>query len=158
MPKSRRRCGSNFYKELYLITHSDPITEALYDPGFLSITVACNDINMKGSHCRWVITTILLQSLKDLDKIVAGEKEACKIINCKIVGGHTEVTPGISSSSIVITTAFSISNNYLDIKNVKEGDYIVQVFSIGIEGTWILATEFKGLLKSKGISENLLQK
>ncbi|MCY0860170.1 MAG: AIR synthase related protein [Sulfolobaceae archaeon] len=140
----------------YILVHSDPITEASLEPGYLSVVVACNDINMKGGYCKWISTTILLPRLEDLDRVIDGIKEACNILKCSVIGGHTEVTSTVKSP-IVVTTAFSTVNKYLSYRNVKEGDYIVQVSSIGIEGAWILATEFKELLINRGIKKEIIE-
>jgi len=141
----------------YLIVHSDPITEAKSDNGFLSIAVACNDINMKGAQCRWVNSVILLSDISHLGGIISGISEACNLIGCKVVGGHTEVTSNVKQD-IVITTAMGTSNKFLNYKSVKEGMKVVLVGSPGIEGTWILAKDYSELLLEKGVSREVIEK
>lgn len=143
--------------EPYIVIHSDPITESFIDPGFLSVAVACNDVNMKGVKCRWVLTTILLSSRKSLDKIIDGINYSCERIGCSVVGGHTEVVMNLLSD-IVVTTAFSTSSKILSIKNAQPGDYAVIVGSAGIEGTWILASEFSDILLKNGVSKEIIEK
>jgi len=142
--------------EKYLIIHSDPITETREDAGFLSVAVACNDINMKGVKCKWVINTILLSHVTHLEKIITGISEACNIIGCKILGGHTEVTDGISKD-IVVTTALSTNNSFLSYNNVKEGMKVILVGNPGIEGTWILAKDYEDLLTLKGVDKKIIE-
>ncbi|QGA55114.1 AIR synthase [Sulfolobus sp. E5-1-F] len=140
----------------YLIVHSDPITEAKSDNGFLSIAVACNDINMKGAQCRWVNNVILLSDISHLNGIISEISEACNLIGCKVVGGHTEVTGNVKQD-IIITTAMGISNKFLSYKNVKEGMKVILVGSPGIEGTWILAKDYGELLLEKGVSKKVIE-
>jgi len=139
----------------YLVIHSDPITESSLDSGFLSVVVACNDVNMKGTECKWILTTILLSRKDNLNDIINGINEACNIIGCDVVGGHTEVTN--IDRDIVVTTAVGETDRVMEISSVKDGDYVVLVGDIGIEGSWILATQFQSLLKSKGVSNEVIE-
>ncbi|MEM0263780.1 MAG: AIR synthase family protein [Saccharolobus sp.] len=143
-------------KDKYLIIHSDPITETRDDSGFLSIAVACNDVNMKGAECKWVVTTILLSDISHLDNIISGINEACNIIGCKVIGGHTEVTNSVKQD-IVVTTAFSASDKFLDYSNIKEGMKVILIGSPGIEGTWILAKDYEELLLNKGVKKEIIE-
>jgi len=59
-----------------------------------------------------------------------------------VLGGHTDITPGIRRS-IVIITAFGIANRYITAKDAKEGDAILMTKTAGIEGTSILSRLFK---------------
>lgn len=141
----------------YLVIHSDPITEAGKDAGFLSIAVACNDVNMKGVPCKWVLTTILLSRRENLDEVIEGINEACKILDCSVVGGHTEVTMGLQKD-IVITTAFSFSDRVLKLSDGRVGDYIGVFGYAGLEGTWILANEYEEELLRRGVSRETIER
>ena len=141
----------------YLVIHSDPITEAGKDAGFLSISVACNDVNMKGVPCKWVLTTILLSKRENLNEILGGINEACQMLNCSVVGGHTEVTKGLQQD-IVITTAFSFSDRILRLSDGKVGDYIGFFGYAGLEGTWILSNEYWEELLRRGVSRETIER
>lgn len=141
----------------YLVIHSDPITEAGKDAGFLSVVVACNDVNMKGVPCKWILTTILLSKRENLGEIIAGINEACYLINCSVVGGHTEVTRGLPKD-IVVTTAFSFSNKVMKLSDGRVGDYIGFFGYAGLEGTWILANEYEDKLLRLGVSKEIVEK
>ncbi|MFP3260521.1 MAG: AIR synthase family protein [Sulfolobus sp.] len=140
----------------YLVIHSDPITEAGKNAGFLSVVVACNDINMKGVECKWVNTVLLLKDKSSLGQIIEGVNEACRILKCKVVGGHTEVTMGLDKD-IVITTAFSFSNKVMRLSDAREGDYVGIIGTAGIEGTWILANEYEDELLRRGVSNKIIE-
>jgi len=141
----------------YLVIHSDPITEAGKNAGFLSVVVACNDVNMKGVRCRWVTTVLLLKSEDSLDNVIEGINEACKLLGCSVVGGHTEVTQGVNRD-IVVTTAFSFSDKIMKLSDAKEGDYVLVFGTAGIEGTWILANEFEEELLKKGVRAEVIKR
>lgn len=55
-----------------------------------------------------------------------------------IVGGHTELTPGLERP-IVITTAFSFAKSFVSAADAQEGDSVMMTKSAGVEGTAILA-------------------
>jgi len=141
----------------YLVIHSDPITEAGKNAGFLSVVVACNDVNMKGVRCRWVTTVLLLKSEDSLDNVIEGINEACKLLGCSVVGGHTEITQGVDKD-IVVTTAFSFSDKIMKLSDAKEGDYVLVFGTAGIEGTWILANEFEEELLKKGVRAEVIKR
>ncbi|MFP3347052.1 MAG: AIR synthase family protein [Sulfolobaceae archaeon] len=141
----------------YLVIHSDPITEAGKNAGFLSVVVACNDVNMKGVRCRWVTTVLLLKSEDSLDNVIEGINEACKLLGCSVVGGHTEVTQGVDKD-IVVTTAFSFSDKIMKLSDAKEGDYVLVFGTAGREGTWILANEFEEELLKKGVRAEVIKR
>ncbi|AHC50886.1 AIR synthase [Sulfolobus acidocaldarius SUSAZ] len=141
----------------YLVIHSDPITETGKDAGYLSVVVACNDVNMKGVECKSIITTLLLHDEESLSPVIDGISEACNILKCKVVGGHTEITKGLDRD-IVVTTAFSFSNQVLRLSDARENDYIVLFGNPGIEGTWILANEYEDELSRLGVSRNLIER
>ncbi|BCU68974.1 AIR synthase family protein [Stygiolobus caldivivus] len=139
----------------YLVIHSDPITEAGQDAGFLSVTVACNDVNMKGIPCKWVTTVLLLKSEDSLRPVLNGISEACRLLKCDVIGGHTEVTQGLNRD-IVVTTAFSFSDRVLKVSDSQSGDYVLVFGTAGIEGSWILANEFEGELLRRGVSRKTI--
>jgi hydrogenase maturation factor len=57
-----------------------------------------------------------------------------------IVGGHTELTPGLTRP-IVITTAFAFASSYVTAADAKAGDSILITKSAGVEGTGICASD-----------------
>ncbi|WP_338599488.1 AIR synthase family protein [Sulfolobus tengchongensis] len=144
-------------EEKYIILHSDPITESKSDSGFLSVAVACNDINMKGAKCKWVNNVILLSDISHLTYVIFGIAEACNLIGCKVIGGHTEVTNSVKQD-IVITTAMGTSDRFLSYDKVMDGMKVILVGSPGIEGTWILAKDYEDLLLRKGVSKEVIFK
>jgi hydrogenase maturation factor len=83
---------------------------------------------------------------------------AARDLKMAIIGGHCEVTPGLSNP-IVIGCALGITNKgrYVTAGGAKPGDKLILTKSAGIEGTAILATERYNLLLKMGLSDKLLK-
>ncbi len=145
-----------------LVIHTDPITEAGDLAGWLALNVAANDIAVTGARPRWATLVILLpyeESEKHLRRIVDSVNSASRELEIEIVGGHTEVTPGLKRPIIVATTwGCTCKGCSVPTGGAKPGDVIIQVKPAGIEGTSILATDFRGLLVKKGVDENVLNR
>lgn len=123
----------------------DPITGAADHLGRLAVHVACNDLATTGAEPVGLLMTLLLAEATaevDLDRIVRDAGSAARLIGVEIVGGHTEVTPGIPQS-IVVTTAIGRAprDGYVSAGGGRAGDVLLMTKSAGIEGTAILATD-----------------
>lgn len=123
----------------------DPITGAADHLGRLAVHVACNDLATTGAEPVGLLMTLLLAEATaevDLDRIVRDASSAARLIGVEIVGGHTEVTPGIPQS-IVVTTAIGRAprDGYVSAGGGRAGDVLLMTKSAGIEGTVILATD-----------------
>jgi len=144
-----------------LVVHADPITGAVENIGWLSVHVSANDIATRGVRPRWLVTVLLLPpglEYKMIKGIVQQIRNAADEIGAVVVGGHTEITPGIDRP-IVITTAIGIGKREKVIytANARPGDFLVLTKGAGIEGTAIIASEFQHILKGK-VSEEILLK
>jgi hydrogenase expression/formation protein HypE len=129
----------------------DPITGAAGHLGRLAVHVACNDLATTGAEPVGLLMTLLLAEATaeaDLDRIVRDASAAARLIGVEIVGGHTEVTPGIPQS-IVVTTAIGRAprDGYVSAGGGRAGDVLLMTKSAGIEGTAILATDLAGRLQ-----------
>lgn len=136
-----------------LVVHSDPITGASKNIGWLSLCVSTNDVATRGAIPRWVSMVILLPENFDeklLNEITFEIDDAAKRLGVMIVCGHTEVTPGLDRP-ILISTAFGEAGKgrYVSTKGARAGDLIILSKGAGIEGTFIFANEFVDLLIGK---------
>ena len=143
-----------------LVVHTDPITEAFSRLGWLSINVAANDIAVTGARPSWFTVTILMPSGSTDEDIVSLAKEvfeAAHGLGGVVVGGHTEVSPGISKP-ILVTTAMGITKLEYFVKTggAKPGSLVFQVKPAALEGTAIIAHDFHGKLVSMGVSESVI--
>jgi hydrogenase maturation factor len=74
--------------------------------------------------------------------------KAAKELGIAIVGGHCEVTPGLSNPIVVgCTIGMTEKGNYVTAAGAKQGDKIILTKTAGIEGTAILASDKESQLK-----------
>lgn len=149
------------FKDRVLIVHSDPITGAIENIGWLAINVCTNDIATRGIRPQWVLIVMLLPQNFDLDqlkKITKQMDKAAKEIGVAIIGGHTEVTFSVNRP-IIIATAIGEAEKggFVRTSGAEIGDRIVVTKGAAIEGTAILSTEMDKLLHLK-VNKRLIQR
>jgi hydrogenase maturation factor len=131
----------------------DPITGAVERIGWLAVNVNANDIATFGVEPTLFSSCILLPEegdRKTLETICTQMDKAAKDLGIAVIGGHCEVTPGLTSP-IVIGCAMGITEkgNYVTAGGAKPKDKLILTKSAGIEGTAILATEKEKQLKKE---------
>jgi len=144
-----------------LVVHSDPITGAVENLGWLAVNVCTNDIAARGIHPLWILTVLLLPekfTLSELKSITTQIDQASKQLGVAVVGGHSEVTRGINRP-IVITTAIgeTVNKRFVHTGGARAGDSIIVTKGAAIEGTGILAYELTGFLEGK-IGKEMVEK
>ena len=147
--------------EKVLVVHVDPITEALERIGWLSIHVASNDIAVRGVRPRWFLSTILLPQSKPLEALDVVTKQmdaALREVGGMLVGGHTEISPGIEKP-IAIVTALGIGfrDKIVLTRGARPGDYVIVTKAAGLEGTAIIASDFRGKLVNLGVPQSIIE-
>lgn len=146
-------CSVIDFGDYVAVLSTDPITCADKNSGSLSVYVACNDIAACGAEPIGILVTLLLpigsdrEVLKDIIKTI---HEAAKKINIEVLGGHTEVTPAVTKP-VISATAIGIAakHNYVTSSGAKPGDDVIVTKYLGLEGTFILASDFGDYLKEK---------
>ncbi len=129
----------------------DPITGAGAHLGWLAVHVACNDLAATGAEPVGLLLTLLLAESTaeaDLERIMHEAGEAARAVGVEIVGGHTEVTPGLTRS-LVVTSAVGRAprDGFTSAAGGRPGDVLVLTKGAGIEGTAILAEDLAERLK-----------
>ncbi|ASJ00547.1 AIR synthase family protein [Thermococcus gorgonarius] len=127
-----------------VVASTDPITGAVEDIGFYAVHVNANDIAVSGARPRWFLVTILLPENSDEElpvRIMRDIDREAKKLGISIVGGHTEVTPGLDRPIVVGTMLGEKEGNPIRPNNAKPGDAIVMTKWAGLEGTSIIARE-----------------
>ncbi len=130
---------------------TDPITGAARHAGWLSVHVSCNDVASNGAEPVGVLVTVLLPEQareEDLATLMEEVHRAASELGIEVLGGHTEVTPGLAAT-IISTTAVGKApkSRYVTSSGARPGDALVLTKSAGLEGTAILATDFEEKLK-----------
>lgn len=142
----------------YLIVSSDPVTGVEEDIGWYAVNVSANDVATSGARPRFLDSVVLLPEGSD-ESLVGEVAEqidgAARSLRMMVVGGHTEVTPGLKRV-VVVTTSFGITDRYVTARDAEEGDIILMTKTAGIEGTSILTRAFKDRLT--GIEQETIQK
>ncbi len=158
--------------EQNLVVASDPITLASAEVGWYAVHINANDVAATGADPRWFLSTILLPEASDEDlaeHIFSQIDEACSQLGVSIVGGHTEVTRGLTRPLVCGTMLGTTQEaKVLPTGGAQIGDVVVMTKTAGLEGTALIAMEratearyilgdqrwgvAKGLLKSPGIS------
>ncbi len=125
----------------FLVVSADPVTGVSENIGRYAISVNANDVATSGNRPRFAESVVLLPEGADgrYAKRVALQMDAeAKRLGISILGGHTEVTPGLHHP-IVVVTAFSFVDDFVSSKDAREGDSIVMTKTAGLEGTAVLA-------------------
>ncbi len=139
-------CAVLDFGEWVCVVTTDPITGAVRHLGRLAVHVACNDLAATGAQPVGLLLDILLpegSTEEDLRQLMEEAGKTAAEIGIEIVGGHTEVTPGIDRTLVVMTAVGKApKNGYVTSSGARPGDSLVVTKAAGIEGTAILATDF----------------
>lgn len=145
----------------FIVVSCDPITGASGRIGWLSVHINANDVAVCGGRPAWFSPIILLNKNADkseIEGIVRDIHDACMELGVGVVTGHTEVAPNISHSIVCgFMMGPLVSSKPIRTSGAKPGDLIIMSKTAGIEGTAILARDFKEILKNK-VSSQVLEK
>jgi thiamin-phosphate kinase len=130
----------------YLIAKTDPITFTADQIGWYAVHINANDIVTMGARPLWYLATLLLPedlTTEDVaEKIFQDTMEACKSIGVSLIGGHTEITGGLSRPIVVGQMLGEVQKHRLVRTNgARPGDAIILTKGIAIEGTAVIARE-----------------
>jgi hydrogenase expression/formation protein HypE len=143
--------------ELCVLT-CDPITTATAGAGRLAVHVVCNDLAVMGAEPVGVLATLLFPAGVSEAAIaeLAGEiDETARALGVEVLGGHTEVAPGLSTPLAVLTGVGKARRDRLvTAAGARPGDALVLTKAAALEGSHILATDLAARLG--GVPEALL--
>ncbi|HIP89579.1 MAG TPA: hydrogenase [Thermococcus paralvinellae] len=128
-----------------LVASTDPITGAEKHIGFYAVNVNANDVATFGARPKWFLVSVLLPENANeilLEDIMADIDKSAKELGVAVIGGHTEVTPGLTRPIVVGTMLGEVKKEKLvHAGNAKPNDVIILTKGAGIEGTAIIAGE-----------------
>jgi hydrogenase expression/formation protein HypE len=135
----------------FLLVSADPVTGVTDEIGRYAVRVSANDVATSGNRPEFAESMVLLPegaTPKDLENIARQIGDAAKESGIAILGGHTEVTPGLRHP-IVAITSFSFAEKFVTSGGARPGDALLMTKTAGLEGTSELAREhdFKGALQ-----------
>ena len=144
-------CGGIRVGDDVVVLSTDPITAASANAGTLAVHVCCNDAAASGAEPVGLLLTIMAPpdaKLSDIKKIVDDAQHAAGKLNVEIIGGHTEFTDAVNRivlSATVIGKA--AGGKYFSAGGAREGDAIILTKYAGMEGTSIIASDFRELIE-----------
>src|SRR5512135_721885 len=147
----------------YLIAKVDPITFVAEEIGWYAVHINANDLAVRGARPAWFLMTLLLpEGQADaglLADIFTQVRDACGVVGASLVGGHTEVTSGLDRPILAGTMLGEVEKDRLvTTAGARVGDAVLLSKGIAIEGASILAREFGGLLRDRGIDSGTLER
>jgi hydrogenase expression/formation protein HypE len=136
-----------------LVLTTDPVTGTASDIGWLAVHINANDVACRGARPRWFLCDLLLPErckVKLVNTIMKQVDKAAKQVGVAIVGGHTEVTPGLKRP-IVVGYMMGVvpRNRFVTSNGARPGDHLIMTKTVGIEGTAVLASDFAHKLRPK---------
>ncbi len=136
--------------ELWAVA-SDPVSFTAHDAGRLAVTVNANDVAVRGARPALFVAVVLVapdeatpDRIRDLlDQI----RSSCDRLGVALIGGHTEVSPGLDHSLVVGTMMGPVVERAITTGGLNEGDWVAMTRWAGLEGTAILMAEFGDRLR-----------
>ena len=135
------------------VLSSDPITGAGANAGWYAVHVACNDVAAMGARPVGVLATLLFPESSvedDVARVMDDIHRAAVELGIEVLGGHTEVAPGLSAPIAVMTAVGRASRDRLVTSaGARPGDALVLTKWAALEGTAILAADLAHLLRDR---------
>lgn len=139
-----------------LIAKADPVTFAVDRIGWYAVQVNANDVACLGGVPRWFLATVLLPEGADesLAESVHGQiTQACEALGVTLVGGHTEVTHGLTRPIVAgQMLGEATRDGVVWPGGARPGDAVILTQGIAIEGTAVLGHEAAEALQAAGVS------
>lgn len=148
--------------ERYLVVSTDPITFVTREIGSYAVTINANDVATRGAKPRWFLMTLLVPeggTHAEVEAIFQQVDAACRQLQVGLIGGHTEVAPGFDRPVVIGTMIGEVAKDRLVVTSgAQAGDDLLLTKGIAVEGTAILAREREAFLKSRGYTEEFIQR
>ena len=128
------------------VLKTDPITTAAAGAGRLAVHVVCNDLATMGAEPMGVLATLLFPrgvSPGRVAELSAEIDATARELNVEVLGGHTEVAPGLTSPLVVMSgVGRARPERLLTAAGAEPGDGLVLTKAAALEGTHVLAADF----------------
>jgi hydrogenase maturation factor len=149
--------------DVYWVVTADPITFTTEEIGYYGVVVNINDIATRGAIPRWFLATLLFPAEGSdenvVEKVFHQIHEVCQRFGISFIGGHTEITPGIERAILSGMMIGEVKKDRLvTTSGAREGDLLLLVKGVCVEGTSIIAREKGKELKTRGISSSLIER
>src|SRR5215211_7813622 len=143
-----------------IVAKNDPITFASEGGAAHLVEVNANDVACMGATPRWLLVTALLPhgvSPADVLNQFAELRETCRHRSVELIGGHTEIVPGLARPILVgMMLGDASPQELLRPGQAQPGDVLLVTKGLAIEGTALLARERADELRER-IGADLVQ-
>jgi hydrogenase maturation factor len=134
-----------------LVVKTDPITFVTEGAPHYLVNVNANDLACLGATPRWLLVTAMFPAGATdetlVSSIFAELHDACVTRGMTLVGGHTEITDGVTRPILVGQLLGTVRpERLLRPGGARPGDRILLTRPAAIEGTALLATELRDRL------------
>lgn len=148
------------FGDRYLVAKTDPITFATDLIGWYVVQVNANDLAVMGATPRWLMATLLFPEGTQPDEVEEAFEQLVRAsteLGITMVGGHTEVTYGLSRPLAVGAMLGEVEKGRQVLTSeARPGDSLVLTRGIAIEGTAILARESAQDLRNAGVEQGVI--
>jgi hydrogenase expression/formation protein HypE len=138
----------------------DPITTATSGAGRLAVHVVCNDLAAMGAEPLGVLATLLFPAgvvPEDIARIMEDVDATARALNVEVLGGHTEVAPGVTVPLVVMSGVGKVRRDRVfTAGGGQPGEALVLTRAAALEGTHVLASDLAGRLLRLGVSASVL--
>jgi hydrogenase expression/formation protein HypE len=146
-----------------LVATTDPITFATSDAAWYAVHVNANDVAVRGARPRWFLATVLLPEGETTELAVTTLFErlvaVCDELEIALVGGHTEVTYGLTRPIIVGTMLGEVARDkVVTTAGARPGDAVVMTKGVPLEGAALLARDRGAELRARGVTEATIRR
>ncbi len=132
---------------------SDPITYTAADAGRLAVIVNANDVAVRGAKPAFFTAVLLLTpddaSADRTAELLGQIADTCAGIGATLVGGHTEITPGLEHSLVVGTMLGRVWGRAVTSGGLRAGDAVGLTRWAGLEGTAIILSQLGERLRAE---------
>lgn len=136
--------------ELWAVA-TDPISFTAHNAGRLVVTVNANDVAVRGARPSLFLATLLVAPDESdpsrVQELLRDVADACRRMEVALIGGHSEVTPGLDHSVVVGTMLGRVVDRPITTGGLEDGDLVGMTRWAGLEGTAILLDEFGDRLR-----------
>ncbi|GAB4374319.1 MAG: hypothetical protein Kow0062_12150 [Acidobacteriota bacterium] len=125
---------------------SDPISFTAEQAGRLAVLVNANDVAVAGARPALFVAVLLVApseaTPERIDRLLAEIRAACDELGVALIGGHTEVSPGLEHSVVVGTMLGPVEGRPLRTGGLAPGCRVSLAGWAGLEGSGVLLDEF----------------
>ena len=143
------------YGNKVLVAKTDPVTFATDLIGWYAVQVNANDVACTGASPHWFLATLLVPETfteAEAEAIFDQILQACDSLDVTLIGGHSEVTRGLSHPMVIGCMLGEVEKGKLvHVSCAKDGDSIVVTKGIALEGTALLARDAEESLANSGV-------